>query len=325
MAKRIAIFAHWDRDNLIDEYVVYYLTELKKVADIVFVSDGNLSENELNKVTPLVLKSIARRHGEYDFGSYKRGVLDLNDKLNDYDELIFANDSCYGPFFPFTETWKQMEAVPCDYWGLFKHRDPTINIWHIQSYFIVFKKQVFTSPSFQNFMKNISTQKKKMDVVLKYEVGLSDTLDQSGFKSAALCPPSITNDTHSKKTCTLTLDHNLPLLKRSLLVSNPLREPRLYEVLSGLKNILTEHYPYELIKNHLQRTAPKNYLNGWFHPDLRKATLLHKKFIRIKEKSGKYFCYITIKIFGISCLILPSRFLTERWKYERKNKNIFPF
>ena len=35
--KRLAIFAGYDKDNIIDDYVVYYIKELKKIADIIYV------------------------------------------------------------------------------------------------------------------------------------------------------------------------------------------------------------------------------------------------------------------------------------------------
>ena len=290
MSKKIAIFAHWDPDNLIDDYVIYYLTELQKIADVIFVSDCDLPEEELAKIESLVMQSIAHRHGEYDFGSYKRGFFCAETIIKEYDELIFANDSCYGPFFPFEDLWKEMDACPCDYWGLFKHLDPTINIWHIQSYFIVFKKQVFSSPVFSNFMASIGLEKKKEDVILKYEVGLSDMLNRTGFHDASLCPPSSKNETHQKKTYELTLQHHLPLLKKAYLAENPCREPFIYKTVLNLQKLLEDKYPYILIEDHLTRTAPKNYQEQWFHPDLINITLLHRKFIKIKEKPGRYFC-----------------------------------
>lgn len=40
---RITIFAHYDRDAVIDEYVLYYLRGLKEVAArVLFVSDAAL-------------------------------------------------------------------------------------------------------------------------------------------------------------------------------------------------------------------------------------------------------------------------------------------
>lgn len=74
--KRTAVFAHYDKNNLIQDYVVYYLSELKKYAEkIIFVSDSDVLPEELKKIEGIVEQSIIGRHGEYDFGSYKRGFL----------------------------------------------------------------------------------------------------------------------------------------------------------------------------------------------------------------------------------------------------------
>lgn len=74
--KRTAVFAHYDKNNLIQDYVVYYLSELKKCAEkIIFVSDSDVLPEELKKIEGIVEQSIIGRHGEYDFGSYKRGFL----------------------------------------------------------------------------------------------------------------------------------------------------------------------------------------------------------------------------------------------------------
>lgn len=96
--KRTAVFAHYDKNNLIQDYVVYYLSELKKYAEkIIFVSDSDVLPEELKKIEGIVEQSIIGRHGEYDFGSYKRGFLYAkeNNLLTACEELILANDSCY--------------------------------------------------------------------------------------------------------------------------------------------------------------------------------------------------------------------------------------
>ena len=100
--KILAVFAGYDKDNIIDDYVVYYIKELKKIADIIYVSDCNMLDNELNKISEHCIHLINGHHGEYDFGSYKRGYLYAkeNNILQNYNKIIFCNDSCYGPFSP---------------------------------------------------------------------------------------------------------------------------------------------------------------------------------------------------------------------------------
>lgn len=74
--KRVAIFAHYSSDSKIEDHVIYYLQGLNQVTDyIIFVSDSDIKESELQKIKNITTKSIAKHHGEYDFGSYKRGFI----------------------------------------------------------------------------------------------------------------------------------------------------------------------------------------------------------------------------------------------------------
>ena len=149
--KRAVVFAHYDKDSIIDDYVIYYLKELKKISDtIVFVSCCNLADKEIEKLNGIASHVITQIHDEYDFGSYKRGFLYLQDKLNEFDELIFANDSCYGPLYPLEKVFSKMENENSDFWGITKNnfgykknlKHFFVKRPHIQSYFIVFNKNV---------------------------------------------------------------------------------------------------------------------------------------------------------------------------------------
>ena len=75
LKKNLAIFASYDSEQIVHEYVLTYLRELSKVADIIFVSDNSLSLTEQGKLTPYTLQCICYHHGMYDFGSYKLGYL----------------------------------------------------------------------------------------------------------------------------------------------------------------------------------------------------------------------------------------------------------
>ena len=99
--KRLAIFAGYDKYNIIDDYVLFYLKELKKISDIIYIADCEMPETELNKIKDYTIKAISEKHREYDFGSYKRGYIYAkeNNILENYDYLILCNDSVYGPFF----------------------------------------------------------------------------------------------------------------------------------------------------------------------------------------------------------------------------------
>ncbi len=190
--KRIAILAHFDKQDIIDDYVLFYINELKKVcSDVIFVSCCDLSSAELEK---LDCHKIAEKHNEYDFGSYKRGFLYAkeNSLLENCDELLFTNDSCYGPFKPLEKIFSSMENKTCDFWGMtknkyafkiIKNRTKDCYIPHVQSYFFVLKQNVFNSKVFDDFITSVKNENNKNAVIEKYEIGLTTTLEKAGFVS----------------------------------------------------------------------------------------------------------------------------------------------
>lgn len=185
MLNRLAVFSHFDKNFVVQNYVFFYLSELSKLnIDIIFVSDCDIEDKYLNKLSKYVIHSITGRHNEYDFGSYKRGFLFARENLdlNKYDELLFINDSCYAPLFPIKNMFDKMSNLNVDFWGVTSNFNSYFsNMSHIQSYFIAFKKQVFLSDLFNNFILNIKQEINKKEVIKKYEIGLTDLLNKNGF------------------------------------------------------------------------------------------------------------------------------------------------
>ncbi len=188
MKNTIAIFAHYDKHNKIDDYVVIYLKILKEVVDeIIFVSDCDIEEAELLKINHLILDSICKKHGEYDFGSYKKGFFLLQNKYSEkfanLEKLVFANDSCYC-VGSFSEAFKKInEDESFDCFGL---TDSYEKSYHLQSYFLVFRKSVFHQNFFQEFLENVKNLNEKREIIYQYEIGLSDLLARNNKKIKAI-------------------------------------------------------------------------------------------------------------------------------------------
>lgn len=283
--KRAIVFAHFDKNNTIEDFVIYYLKELKKLAhDIIFVSDSNISELELNKISNLTTKNIIGHHGEYDFGSYKKGYqyLKNNNLLNQFDELIFANDSCYAPLFPLDNMFKKMEENNCDFWGA------TMNLCtenhkekeHVQSYFLVFKSQIFKNQIFDNFINSIQKENNKDLVIEKYEIGLSQYLKNNGFIGDCYSQISKTFDnTQIKGYRKLILEEKIPFLKRSIAQKKNINMA--YPLF--LKELIQKEtsYDYNLIKQDLTYGTQKN-------SKLKEFLCISKEFVRIITKKKKY-------------------------------------
>lgn len=247
--KALIIFSHYDKDNIIDDYVVNYLTELKKLgSDILFVSTSeNMLESEANKISSLCCQVIIKQNIGYDFGAWRTGIEIMSDKLRQYEQLILCNDSVYAPLFDLNEMFKQMDRK-FDFWGItdnYQHKH------HIQSYFMVFSRKVFLEKYFLDFWKNIKVFKHKESIVRNYEIGLTKLIRNKKHIYGAYCPSSFgdkKNSTHYywKK---LILEQKAPIIKIELLRDNPTKTD-----ISDWENILLNNkFDINMIKNHLKR------------------------------------------------------------------------
>ena len=150
--KRCAIFASQCNDEIIPDYVIYYLQELKKEVDsIIFIADNNLRNSEdIDEIKDYVDYAAFDKYGAYNFGLYKRGIqyLKENNLLENIEELYLVNDSYYGPIDGFHNVFKAMRNKECDFWGLL---DSNETKYHLKSFFYCFKNNVINDPVFYSF------------------------------------------------------------------------------------------------------------------------------------------------------------------------------
>ena len=186
--RRLVIYAAYDADGFVDKADIYYIQALQEVADnIIYIADNELIAGEAEKISKEVNYIKAEKHGEYDFGSYKRGFMYAKEHgmLDDIDELILCNDSCYAPIYPFKSIFDKMQNEQIDFWGITENIEIAR---HIQSYFMVFRPQVFKTKAFENFLASVKPQKQVRDVIENYEIGLSQILIKANFICKAYIP-----------------------------------------------------------------------------------------------------------------------------------------
>lgn len=190
MNKRLFLFAGFNAQHIIDDALVYYVRALSKCGDVVLCMDSDCSDAELQKLAPYVLHATTHRHGEYDFGSYKRAYMYAADTgiLDKYDFVYMVNDSVYGPLMDIEPSLHRMEKLNCGAFGLVYN--PLASRPHIQSWFIGMRKNVFLSPWYDEFMRAITRQNDKGAITYMYEQGFTEMLRAHHIKFACLysCP-----------------------------------------------------------------------------------------------------------------------------------------
>ncbi|MBA1190727.1 hypothetical protein G7Z99_17015 [Pseudomonas entomophila] len=258
--KRICLFAGYDPDGLVDDYVLAYLRALSAHADIYYLADCVMQDGELEKLRSVVKHAWAGRHQRYDFGSYSLLANSLVgwDTIEQYDELLLANDSCY-LVTDFDAVFKRMDERRCDWWGLqatkgiaktkaepsnqFKHPIPMDTVraslldrfeeddtydFLIGSYFVAYRRPVIADPGFRKQLNAVTQQPNKQNVIFKYEIGLTRYLITRGFVFDTFIPSlypfhPIYSNQHFK-----LLEAGFPVFKRYLLTANHYQVPKLY-------------------------------------------------------------------------------------------------
>ena len=232
MTRRLCIFAHYDAQGEIKPFVVYYLRKLREVCgDLVFVSVSNPSSTELRKLDGIASSCLFRENVGYDFAMWRLGVSQTD--LAGYDELLLTNSSVFGPLWPLESVFERMAGVPCDIWGMTDNGEIA---WHLQSYFLVFRRQIIESEAFRSFWASVLPYQNKTQVIRSYEIGLSIFFKEQGFHLVSLVkvddlyrsssrirlwkPGSRKNPTCSKGLA--LIDAGMPLVKVELFRDNPL-------------------------------------------------------------------------------------------------------
>ncbi len=323
--KRVALFAAYDRDGLVDESVLLFVKELSRHADVYFLSDANLRDGELDKLQPYTKGAWGIRHGEYDFGSYKRLAQYLVgwETLEQYDEVILVNDSSY-LLKPLDAVFEKMDTKSCSWWGLqatkgmyhtqnnklnqFREKIPMPKVknelltlyaedkeydFHVASYFLVFRKPILENGVLQSLLKSVKKEMSKKEIILNYEVGLTKKLIESGYDFDTymddLYPfhPIYTDHIFEM------IANGFPLFKRFFLTENHYKVPNLWQWEEKLLKMLP-NLDVNPIKKNLYRVADASKLYNNLHIEHPVRAMLSYNEFEKREKSGvvKQNCWV---------------------------------
>ena len=271
---RALIVAHYDRDGLIDPHVLYSLREYRAAFEHITVV--SVSADRLPPGQEFLADTFIRRENVgYDYFSWKIGFNALAEKEK-FFEVVFVNDSIYGPLFDIKHALLSPRIINADFWGLTNSSQIQ---WHTQSYFFSMRSPLLRSNAAQDYWDSVQPLKHKVDVINNYELKMAKYFRSRGWLTGAIYmnPPRTRWKTvlsgvdlryprrsarylyynwRSKEQNPMhylwrtVIDEGVPFVKVEAIRDNPERLPSL-PILNYIAQ--STRYPVNLISAHLRR------------------------------------------------------------------------
>ena len=190
--KRLGIFVFYDKEGIVDDYVVYLLKSIQPYLDkLVIVCNGKLTEEGKSRLSAFSDSITVRENTGYDAMAYKLAMTEYLgwEEVQKYEEALLFNDTFFGPFYPFSEVFQKMENTPCDFWGLTYHEkakdyyNGTDEILPpcLQTYFCAYRKSVLKSDAFMDYWNRFDSTEWIFSDVARHEQFFTKYLEDAGF------------------------------------------------------------------------------------------------------------------------------------------------
>ena len=165
MRNRLGIFVIYDKQGIVDDYLGYWVKELKRVTNYLVVVSNHKLKDEMKSKLAAADCIFERDNVGFDVGAIS-AVLNTYlgwEKIYEYDEVLCLNDSVFGPFFSLENIFEEMDQEELlDFWGLTKRGisdfdgGEIIYPEHLQLYFYVVRRKMLHSEKYKEYWSNIS-------------------------------------------------------------------------------------------------------------------------------------------------------------------------
>lgn len=226
------LFAHFDKDDRVDDYVLRYLKHIKELNfSIVFISTARLPVADIERLRSECFDVIVRENVGLDFGSWAAGLAKHGAAIE--GRLLLANDSVYGPIGSLSAAIDRLTSKPADFYGLVE----SIEIApHLQSWFLLFEPGVVQHPAFRAALSHPYAAMTKWQIVTEGEVNLTRHLTGAGFRYNALYRSHEPGNPMHFLWRELVFEEGIPFLKVELLRDNPLQFDDPKTILAALED-----------------------------------------------------------------------------------------
>ncbi len=335
MKKRASVFAFYDKDGIVDDYVIVLLQAVKKHIEFqVVVVNGDVDKASLNKLNAVADKVLIRENNGLDVMAYVHGFFENYEFFKVFDEVIFYNQTVFGPFSDFDIVFEKMQAKNVDFWGITKHHESKrIPFWlenydiipeHVQSYFLVLSNKLFTSVEFKDFMQNLSITD-YYSAVSSFEVPFTKHFKEHGYSYDTYIDTDKYNANSGYvlvDSATELIKDGMPIAKRKCFLldrtgGDAKKTQKLYEYIT--KNTT---YDFNLILKNLCRTVDNRTLNHSFnscfnlnnYEDKNASTLY---YVYIESAESVDYIKNKIKFLKNKIILLKDDYLKQNFENEK--------
>ena len=196
-ARRAAIFAFYDKDGIVDDYIPVLVGAVRRhCARLLCVVNGELTEAGRAKLAPVCDEILMRPNEGLDVTGYKEGFFHLEGELEQFDELLFFNQTVFGPLYPLGELFDEMAGRDLDFWGLSRHkglqRDLTGTVWekveygyippHVQSYFFAVRGELLRGGALGEYWRALPVIHDYIEAVSFHEMRFTKFFADQGYR-----------------------------------------------------------------------------------------------------------------------------------------------
>lgn len=271
--RRLLIYVVYDRRGDVEDYIPYALTALRaNCARIVVVVNGDLTDAGRAALAPVSDEIIVRDNRGYDIWGYKDGLDHVGGAVAEYDEVVLANDTWFGPVRPFAPVFEQMDARPLHFWGMTDHvrvePHPFTQTgylpYHLQSYWLAARRELVLSDEWISYWRDLPAMDTYADAVTKHEGVFTEQFTGYGFVGEVAFP-TLTDrvENHAVLYAEQLLDSGCPTLKRRPFFQWPPYMDHLGVVPRWMLDAARRYgYPMDLIMTDLARNVEPRTLNA---------------------------------------------------------------
>lgn len=222
--RRLLIYVVYDPRGDIEDYIPYALSHLREhCARIVTVVNGALTDRGRERLSAVADDVIVRANEGFDIWGYKHGLDTIGDEIAEFDEVIIANDTWFGPVQPFGPVFERMDVRRLHFWGMTDHvrvePHPFTNTgylpYHLQSYWLVVRRDMFMSEEWRRYWNDLPEMNSYSDAVVKHEGVFTEHFTDLGFVGEVAFP-TLTDkvENHAVLYAEQLLEAGCPTLKR---------------------------------------------------------------------------------------------------------------